>query len=52
VGSWHLRENSFLRKKLKNYNIIMPCDKEGNPLFAPDKKKKFKYKEIISNNSE
>ena len=35
VGCWHLRKSSLLRKKLKNYKIIIPSDEKGNPLFSP-----------------
>lgn len=49
IGCWHLRENSLLRKKLKNYKIIAPLDKSGEVLFEPDEKEEIKYGEIISN---
>lgn len=49
VGCWHLRENSFLRKNLKNYKIIAPCDNKGKVLFEPKKDTKIKYCEITSN---
>ncbi len=51
LGSWHLREKSFLRKKLKNYKLILPYDKNNKPLFEPTNDKDIKYKEIISNDS-
>lgn len=49
LGSWHLRKNSLLRKKLKNCKIILPCDKNNKPLFKPPKDKNVKYLEIIQN---
>ena len=49
LGCWHLREESLLRKKLKNYKLILPCDEKDKPLFAPDKKREIKYIEIVSN---
>lgn len=50
LGCWHLRENSLLRNKLKNYKVILPCDKQGNFLFSPEgNKEDINYKEIISN---
>lgn len=49
LGCWHLRGNSLLRKKLKNYKIIAPLDKKGKVLFELSKKEKIKYGEIISN---
>lgn len=49
LGCWHLREESLLRKKLKNYKIISPLDKNGKVLLAPNKNKEIKYGEIISN---
>lgn len=52
LGCWHLRKNSLLRKKLKNYKIIAPLDKNGEVLFEPDEKEKIKYGEIISNGTE
>jgi len=48
VGCWHLREGSLLRKKLKNYKLILPCDKNNKPLFAPNDDKNIKYLEIVS----
>ena len=51
LGSWHLRENSFLRNKLKNYKLILPCDKKNNLLFKPSDDKNIKYLEIISDDT-
>ncbi|MBS3090009.1 hypothetical protein J4461_04010 [Candidatus Pacearchaeota archaeon] len=48
LGCWHLRENSLLRKKLKNYKIIAPLDENGGVLFEPNNSE-IKYGEIISN---
>ncbi len=48
LGCWHLRKNSLLRKKLKNYKIIAPLDENGEILFEPSNKE-IKYGEIISN---
>lgn len=48
LGCWHLREDSLLRKKLKNYKIIAPLDENGKVLFEPNSKD-IKYGEIISN---
>ena len=42
----HLRKDSLLRKKLKNYKIIAPLDENGEVLFKPTNKK-IKYGEII-----
>jgi len=47
LGCWHLRKNSLLRKRLKNYKIIAPLDDAGEVLFEPNNKK-IKYGEIIS----
>lgn len=47
IGSWHLRENSLLRKSLNSYKIFFPCDKKGNLLVGPSKDKKIDYCEII-----
>lgn len=52
LGCWHLRENSLLRRELKNYKIITPLDKNGKVLFEPDEKREIKYGEIISNDTE
>jgi len=49
IGCWHLRKGSLLIKKLKNYKVILPCDKMGNPLFAPNKNKGIKYTEMVFN---
>lgn len=51
LGCWHLREGSYLRKKLKNYRIIAPIDEKGEVLFAPVKNKEIKYGEIFSNDN-
>ncbi len=51
LGCWHLRTNSLLRKKLKNYKIIAPIDKNGKVLFQPGEREKIKYGEIISNDA-
>lgn len=51
VGCWHLREKSLLRKKLKDYKIIAPCDNKGKVLFEPKKDTKIKYCEIISDDN-
>lgn len=48
VGCWHLRKDSLLRKKLKNYKIIAPLDENGEVLFKP-RDKKIEYGEIVSN---
>lgn len=48
LGCWHLRANSLLRKRLKDYKIIAPLDKNGEVLFEPDEKEKIRYGEIIS----
>ena len=52
IGCWHLREDSLLRKKLKNYKIIAPIDDKGKVMFAPQKDKKIKYGEIILGDAE
>ncbi len=49
IGSWHLREHSFLRDSLDNYKIFFPCDNKGNLLIEPGKDKKIEYCEIIKN---
>ncbi len=46
LGCWHLRKNSLLRKRLKNYKIIAPLDENGDVLFEPSNKE-IKYGEII-----
>lgn len=51
IGCWHLRENSLLRKKLRNYKIITICDKNGKILLGPKKGEKIKYCEITKNGS-
>ena len=48
LGCWHLRKDSLLRKRLKNYKIIAPIDDSGEILLEPNNKK-IKYGEIISN---
>ena len=48
LGCWHLRKDSLLRKRLKNYKIIAPLDENGEVLFEPSNKE-IKYGEIISN---
>jgi len=48
LGCWHLRKDSLLRKRLKNYKIIAPLDKNGEVLFEPSNKE-IKYGEIVSN---
>jgi hypothetical protein len=48
LGCWHLRKNSLLRKRLKNYKIIAPIDNSGEILLEPNNKD-IKYGEIISN---
>jgi hypothetical protein len=50
VGCWHLRKDSLLRKRLKNYKIIAPLDENGEVLFEPTNKK-IKYGEIISDDN-
>ena len=50
IGCWHLRKDSLLRKKLKNYKIIAPLDKNGEVLFEPTNKK-IKYGAIISDDN-
>ena len=52
VGCWHLREKSLLREKVNNYKVILPCNKEGKPLFSPDEDKNLSYMEIVSNESQ
>lgn len=47
LGCWHLRKDSLLRKKLKNYKIIAPLDKNGEILFGPSDEK-IKWGEIVS----
>jgi hypothetical protein len=49
MGSWHLREGSFLRKKLKDYKLILPCDRNNEPLLGPGENKEVRYVEITSN---
>ena len=49
IGCWHLRKDSLLRKRLKNYKIIAPLDENKEVLFEPNKNKKIEYGEIISN---
>ena len=48
IGNWHLKKESLLRKKLTNYKIIMPCDKNGEPLFEPKGEHNIKYLEIVN----
>ncbi|MEK6895934.1 MAG: hypothetical protein AABX12_00540 [Nanoarchaeota archaeon] len=48
LGCWHLRKDSLLRKRLKNYKIIAPIDGSGEILLEPNNKD-IKYGEIISN---
>lgn len=48
LGCWHLRKDSLLRKRLKNYKIIAPIDESGEVLLKPNNNK-IKYGEIISN---
>ncbi len=48
LGCWHLRKDSLLRKRLKNYKIIAPIDDSGEILLEPNSKN-IKYGEIISN---
>ncbi|MBU4241874.1 MAG: hypothetical protein KKA65_05700 [Nanoarchaeota archaeon] len=44
LGSWHLRDDSLLMKKLKNYIVIYPCIKKGEVLIEPPKHKRpIKY---------
>ena len=52
LGCWHLREDSLLRKNLRNYKIIAPVDENGRILFEPNKSGEIKYGEITSNDSE
>jgi len=47
LGCWHLREESLLRNKLKNYKIISPCDKNKKILLSPPKDKEIFYCEVI-----
>lgn len=51
MGSWHLREGSFLRNNLKRYKLILPCDKNNEPLFGPGEDKEVRYVEITSNDN-
>ena len=46
LGCWHLREDSLLRKKLKDYKIIAPIDDKGKVMFAPSKNKQIKYRDF------
>jgi len=48
LGCWHLRKDSLLRKRLKNYKIIAPINESGEILLEPNNKN-IKYGEIISN---
>lgn len=48
LGCWHLRKDSLLRKKLKNYKIIAPLDENGEVLFEPSDNE-IKWGEIVSN---
>ncbi len=48
LGCWHLRKDSLLRRRLKDYKIIAPLDENGEVLFEPNNKE-IKYGEIISN---
>ncbi len=48
VGCWHLRKDSLLRKKIKNYKIIAPLDENGEVLFEPSDKE-IKWGEIVTN---
>lgn len=51
LGSWHLRDDSLLRRKLISYKLILPCDKNGNFLDSPRcNKEEIGYKEIFSPN--
>jgi hypothetical protein len=52
MGSWHLREDSFLREKLENYKLILPCDRNNEPLFGPGEDKEVRYVEITSNGNQ
>lgn len=47
LGCWHLRKNSLLRKKLKNYKIVAPVDKNGEVLFEQSSEE-IKWGEIVS----
>lgn len=50
LGSWHLRENSLIRKSFKGYKIIFPSDEKGNILIEPPKENyKLKYGELECN---
>ena len=48
LGCWHLRKNSLVRRRLKNYKIIAQLDENGEVLFEPSNKE-IKYGEIVSN---
>lgn len=48
VGCWHLRKESLLIKGLENYKLILPCNRNNRPLFAPTNNKPIKYVEITS----
>lgn len=48
LGCWYLRKDSLLRRRLENYKIIAPLDKNGEVLFEPSNKE-VRYGEIISN---
>ncbi len=41
LGSWHLREDSLLRKELSDYVIYGPLDKKGNLIFQPTENIRF-----------
>ncbi len=48
LGSWHLRENGLLRKKLNNFKVILPCDINKKPIFEPiENNNNISYIEII-----
>jgi len=51
LGSWHLREDSYLCKNLDNYTIIYPSDSQGRMILGPGeiKKEDIKYSERTSN---
>ncbi len=45
LGSWHLREESLIMKKLEKYKVIFPSDKKGNLLIKPNSRDKIIYSE-------
>ncbi len=46
LGSWHLKENSELRKFFKSSKIIIPVDETNHTITKPKKINKIHYLEI------